>query len=73
VQYVVIRCLSFGTTPNLSGRLVASFAEDAGIIPILAGRINNNVIFAAKQYDSLNFDFVDANGSRFPLFEPPHV
>jgi len=52
---------------------VASFAEDAGIIPILAGRINNNVIFAAKQYDSLNFDFVDANGSRFPLFEPPHV
>jgi len=42
---VVIRCLSFGTTPNLSGRLVASFAEDAGIIPILAGRISNNVIF----------------------------
>jgi len=49
VQYVVIRCLSFGTTPNPSGGLVASFAEDAGITPILAGRISNNVIFAAKQ------------------------
>jgi hypothetical protein len=70
---VVIRCLSFGTTPNLSGRLVASFAEDAGIIPILAGRINNNVIFAAKQYDSLIFDFLNANGCRFLMFEPPHL
>jgi hypothetical protein len=52
---------------------MASFAEDAGIIPILAGRINNNLIFAAKQYDSLNFDFSDANGSHFLIFEPPHL
>lgn len=52
---------------------MANFAEDAGIIPILAGRINNNVIFAAKQYDSLNFDFLDANGAHFLMFEPSHV
>jgi hypothetical protein len=50
-----------------------SFVEDAGIIPILAGRINNNVIFAAKQYDSLNFDFSDANGSHFLMVEPPRL
>ncbi len=38
VQFVVTKCLSFGTIPNPSGRSMVNFAEDAGTILTIGGR-----------------------------------
>lgn len=75
VQFVVARCLSSGTIPNLSGRSMVNFAGDAGTIQTIVGRTKdktegNGETALKLYYFVLDTDSLTSNDSisLIPIF-----